>query len=102
MIQERHIDEAALAKAGIRIRPLAWRDECTPEYRLFSADTEFGRFVYGTDGNGVPYMQDQGRSTEVDHPTEAAAKTAVEASYLDLVIGKIASLTVPFPTDGGQ
>lgn len=76
----------------VRIKPLVWNENSRPDYRLFEADTEFGRFVYGTDRQSVPYYQSP--NEEVDHRTEEEAKSAAEQSYGRLALEKIRALTV--------
>lgn len=80
----------------VRIKPLVWIENGGPDYRLFEADTEFGRFVYGTDRQSVPYHQSP--NDEVDHGTEEEAKSAAEQSYGRLALDKIRSLTVSIPS----
>ncbi|MCZ7861028.1 hypothetical protein O9X98_06380 [Agrobacterium salinitolerans] len=76
----------------VRIKPLAWVENSGPDYRLFEADTEFGRFVYGTDRQSVSYHQSP--KYEFDHPTEEEARKAAEQSYGRLALEKIHALTV--------
>lgn len=79
----------------VRIKPLAWIENSGPDYRLFEADTEFGRFVYGTDRLSVSYHQSP--AEEVDHRTEEEARSAAEQSYGRLALEKIRALTVSGP-----
>lgn len=85
--------DAYATEIAVRVKPLEWKEHSGNGYRLFSADTEFGRFVYGTDGQSVAYHQ--GPGSDVDHGTEEEAKRAAEHLYGRLAMDKIRSLTVP-------
>lgn len=75
------------------IKPLEWADESTSDgNRLFSAETDFGRYVYGTDLDGKPYCQSP--DGETDHESEAGAREAVEAAYRKHVLDLVAPFTV--------
>nr|WP_250807594.1 hypothetical protein [Neorhizobium tomejilense] len=76
----------------LRIKPIAWETKSQYGWTMFTADTEFGRFAYGTDANGQSYHQDNAR--EVEHPSEEAAKKAAEAAYRALALARIASVSV--------
>ena len=77
----------------LEVKPLVWRDEADDGYRLFTAETTFGRFVYGTDKTGQPYHQTP--CGEVDHADEDVARLAAETDYEAIVVEKVLSLTVP-------
>jgi hypothetical protein len=79
----------------VQIKPLEWISNCGRDYRLFEADTEFGRFSYGTDRQSASYYQTP--TDEIDHWTEEGAKAAAEQTYGQLVLEKIRKLTVPAP-----
>lgn len=84
----------------VRIKPLEWKSGGEDDYTLYSCDTPYGRFVYGTDRTGVSYHQSP--SDEVDHASEAAAKQAAEESYAALALEKIGQVTVPGIKSAGE
>ena len=89
---DRHVSSAS----SFRVKPLVWLEGSQDSCRVFRAETEFGKFCYGTDAAGQPYHQHHGTPPEeVDHRTEEYAKAAAERRYEDLVFKKIAAITLP-------
>ncbi|TLX16266.1 hypothetical protein [Rhizobium sp. MHM7A] len=85
--------------AGVRPKPLEWIDRSKDGYRLFQANSEVGRFCYGTDATNQPYFQTPNQ--EEDTATEEAAKLAAEEQYRITVFRKIAPFLVLAPETAG-
>lgn len=81
----------------LAVKPLEWSDNSADGYRLFNADSFFGRFSYGRDTTGQAYFQAP-PDVEIDLMSESDAKGAAEAFYANLVLEKIKELTVPVQT----
>lgn len=90
---ELHLERIAEHMPGVRPKPLEWVDHSKESYRVFQAQTEFGRFAYGTDVNKQSYYQTP--DSEEDTETEEAAKIAAEEYYARLVFRKVATYVVP-------
>ena len=91
-----HTDRHIALASSFRVKPLEWAEGRQDNFRVFRAETEFGKFCYGTDASGQPYHQYHGTPPEeVDHRTEEDAKAAAERQYEDLVFKKVAALTLP-------
>ncbi|MCO5079188.1 MAG: hypothetical protein M9937_26320 [Chelatococcus sp.] len=101
-------DEIAELLRVVAVRALVWKEDhgvaMLGPYRLFEAETPIGRYVYGTDAEGVSYYHthSSGIQTVGD---EAKAKQLAEAAWEKAAlseIGKYASRDLPAAPDVGE
>jgi hypothetical protein len=94
--------ERAEALPEVQIRALPWIDQSAADFTLFCAETPIGRFVYGTDNQGLAYHQ--GPHGEEERPSEAIAKVCAEAAWRTFVLEKLRSygVTITAPAERAE
>lgn len=98
-------DEIAELRRVVSVKPLAWKGDhgvaMLGPYRLFEAETPLGRYVYGTDAEGVSYYHSHSSGIQTVGD-EAKAKQLAEAAWEKAAlseIGKYASRALPAAAD---